>query len=105
MFRIVRSNTAFMGLVVAVLALVAGARTVQAQSEIDPFALSIEDLYKLKVDSVFAASKHQQSTLDAPSSVTIITGREIQRYGYRDLADVVRHVRGFFSTYDRICSY
>jgi outer membrane receptor protein involved in Fe transport len=59
---------------------------------------SLEQLGNIKV---YTASKHLQSAGDAPSSVTVITADEIQQYGYRTLADVLKTVRGFFVTYDR----
>jgi iron complex outermembrane receptor protein len=42
---------------------------------------------------------------EAPSSVTIITADEIQKYGYRTLSDILQSVTGFFVTYDRNYSY
>jgi outer membrane receptor for ferrienterochelin and colicin len=38
---------------------------------------------------VFSASRYAQDVREAPASVTIITAAEIQRYGYRTLADVL----------------
>jgi len=64
--------------------------------------LSIEQLLNLKV---LTASKFEQSASDAPSSVTVITRDDIQKYGYRNLADVLQSVRGFYITYDRNYSY
>jgi outer membrane receptor for ferrienterochelin and colicins len=59
---------------------------------------SLEELWHIQV---YSASKHMQSTSDAPSSVTVITTDEIQKYGYRTLADILETVRGFYITYDR----
>jgi outer membrane receptor for ferrienterochelin and colicins len=59
---------------------------------------SLEDLGNIQV---YSASKHMQSTHDAPSSVTVVTADEIQKYGYRNLADILRSVPGFYVTYDR----
>jgi outer membrane receptor for ferrienterochelin and colicins len=63
---------------------------------------SLEELGNIQV---YSASKHLQSTSDAPSSVTIITADEIQQFGYRSLADILESVRGFYITYDRLYSY
>ena len=59
---------------------------------------SLEELGQIQV---YSASKHMQNTSDAPSSVTVITADEIQKYGYRTLADILESVRGFYITYDR----
>jgi outer membrane cobalamin receptor len=55
--------------------------------------------------SVFGASKYEQKPSEAPASVTIITSEEIQKFGYRTLSEILRSVRGFFTTYDRNYSY
>src|SRR3984885_4208945 len=67
--------------------------------------LSLEELMDIKVDSVYGASGFEQKVTEAPASVTIITSEEIQRYGYRTLADILRNVRGFYVSYDRNYSY
>ena len=59
---------------------------------------SLEELGNIQV---YSASKHLQSTHDAPSSVTVVTADEIQKYGYRTLADILRSAPGFYVTYDR----
>lgn len=63
---------------------------------------SLEELANIEV---YSASKHLQNISDAPSSVTVITADEIQRYGYRSLADILESVRGFYITYDRDYSF
>jgi outer membrane receptor for ferrienterochelin and colicins len=63
---------------------------------------SLEELSNIQV---YSASKHLQSASDAPSSVTVITADEIQKYGYRTLADILQSVRGFYITYDRDYSF
>src|SRR3984885_1534496 len=67
--------------------------------------MSLEDLMSIEIDSVSGVSGYSQRVTEAPASVTIITSEEIQKYGYRTLADILRNVRGFYVTYDRNYSY
>jgi len=53
------------------------------------------------VETVYSASLRRQATVEAPSSVTIVTAREIEAQGWRTLADLLRGVRSFFVTDDR----
>jgi len=67
--------------------------------------LSIEQLMSVEVGTVFGASRYGQRVIDAPAAVSIVTHEEIERFGYRTLADVLRGVRGFYVTNDRNYSY
>jgi outer membrane receptor for ferrienterochelin and colicins len=67
--------------------------------------MSLEDLMSIEIDSVSGASGFKQKVTEAPASVTIITSEEIQKFGYKTLADILRNVRGFYITYDRNYSY
>lgn len=66
-------------------------------------SLSLEQL--LDVDVVYSASKREQTTLQAPSAVTVVTADEIRRHGFRTLADVLRSLQSFYVTDDRNYSY
>jgi iron complex outermembrane receptor protein len=91
--RIPRTAAAF--LAAAVCASVAAA---QQQAD-DLTALSLEEL--LQVEVVSAASKFEQTTFQAPSSITIVSAHDIRVWGYRSLADILRSVPGFWVTDDR----
>ncbi|MGZ5021041.1 MAG: TonB-dependent receptor plug domain-containing protein [Chthoniobacterales bacterium] len=67
--------------------------------------LSLTELSQLKIDTVFAASKFVEKVTEAPSSVTIVTYDQIQRFGYRTLGEVINSVRSFDVTSDRVNSY
>ena len=43
------------------------------------FNLDMEELIKVKVNTVYGASRYLQKTKEAPSRVTILTSRDIQR--------------------------
>ena len=72
--------------------------SLMAEIPSDLTTLSLEDLMKIPVHG---ASKFEQKTSDAPASVTIVTADDIQKFGYRTLADLLRSVRGINVSYDR----
>ena len=100
--RVITSRRILVFLMLACLPVPAGAQT---GTSADLGVLSIEELMRIEIEPVFGASKRLQPVTEAPASVTIVTGAEIARYGYRTLADVLRSVRGFYVTNDRNYSY
>jgi outer membrane receptor protein involved in Fe transport len=81
------------------------AETSQPDADRDLNALSIEELMDIDVQTVISASRYRQKVSEAPSSITIVTSEDISKYGYRTLADILRSVRGFTTTYDRNYTY
>ncbi len=67
-----------------------------AMEENDEFALLFAD-----IPTVFAASRHWQPVSRAPAAIDIVTADQIQRFGYRTLAEAVSSLPGFQVTYDR----
>ena len=61
-------------------------------------SMSLEDLMNIPV---YAASRYEQKSSEAPASVSIVTSEQIRRYGWRTLVDVLRSVRGFHASSDR----
>lgn len=63
---------------------------------------SLEDLLATEIRSV---AKYDQKVREAPASVTVVTAAEIERFGYRTLAEVLTQVRGFYLSDDRNYEY
>lgn len=63
--------------------------------------LSLEELGAIRVPTVFGASKREQKTTEAPASVSVVTRDDIQQFGYRTLADMLRALPGFQVSSDR----
>ena len=72
------------------------------QQTSDLASRSLQDLMDIKI---YSASRYTQAASEAPASVSVVTRKEIQRRGYRTLADILRSVRGFYISYDRQYSY
>ena len=56
---------------------------------------------EIQVPTVSGASKRDQKTTEAPSSVTVVVSDDVKRYGYRTLADILGSVQGLYVSYDR----
>ncbi|MBI5800694.1 MAG: TonB-dependent receptor, partial [Verrucomicrobia bacterium] len=77
----------------------------QAATKTNLMEISLDELLAVKVQTVISAAKYAQPTALAPASVTIVTDRDIQLHGYRNLTEVLGSVRGFTATYDRNYHY
>jgi iron complex outermembrane receptor protein len=67
--------------------------------------MSLEELMDVRIKPVISASKYEQKSMEAPSSMSVVTAEDIERYGYRTLGDLLQGVRGFYITQDRNYSY
>ena len=83
--------------------------SIESQGEqlvaLTPDISSLEQLLSTEVTTVTGASKYEQELTDAPASVSIITADDIRKGGYRNLAEVLNSVRGFYTTYNRAYSF
>ena len=68
----------------------------------DLLAMPLESLLEMRVSG---ASRFAQKSIDAPATVSIITAADIRAFGYRTLADILRSVRGLYTSYDRNYAY
>ena len=59
------------------------------QTQADETSLAETTLEELLDMTVSTASRYEQTMREAPSSVTIVTATEIERYGYRTLAEIL----------------
>lgn len=89
----------YLGLIAATLASGAGPADAQTGPErTDYLSMGLEQLMAIPV---YAASRHTQSTREAPALVTIVSRDEIQRYGYRNLGELLQAVPGFYVSQNR----
>ena len=68
-------------------------------------AATTEEPAFMEMGDVFAASKHRESSGDAPASVTVVGAEDIEDYGYRSVADILRNTTGFSVANDRQYDY
>jgi outer membrane receptor protein involved in Fe transport len=58
------------------------------------------DAALIRTEQVQAASRQTEAVEDAPTSVTVISRRELLAFGYPTVAEAVRGVRGIYGWYD-----
>ncbi|MCX8156897.1 MAG: TonB-dependent receptor [Verrucomicrobiae bacterium] len=63
--------------------------------------LELEQLLQLQAGTVEGASRRRQPKGEAPSAVTLLTADDIQKHGWRTLADALNSVPGLYTTNDR----
>ncbi len=68
-------------------------------------AIADENLLFQDIPAVSGASRFEQSASEAPAFVSVVTAREIKLFGYRTIADILRSLVGFYTTYDRNYSH
>ncbi len=81
---------------------------VRAQVEEDSLVTEIDSLLSMEVTAeqfISSASKYEQSPEEAPSSISIITEKEINAYGYQNLTELLNNQRGFYYSNDRTFDY
>lgn len=96
----IRTPSHFCAAALCVIAVSLAGVSASAQGAPQDETLLFQDL-----SHVTGASRYEQDTREAPASITIITAEEIQRYGYRTLAEALSHVRGFAVNDDHNYSY
>ncbi|MCZ6778008.1 MAG: TonB-dependent receptor [Acidobacteria bacterium] len=74
------------------------ARAMSAQSAVSEM-LVFEDI------PIVTASRYEQKSSEAPANVIVITGEEIQRYGYRTLGEALQTLPGLYVNDDRTYTY
>lgn len=67
--------------------------------------MDFDQLLEVEVSEVYGASKVQQKTTEAPSSVSIISSKDIKKFGFKTLGDAVASQSGFYTYYDRNYQY
>jgi len=64
-----------------------------------------ESLLFADIPMVISVVKHLQKASDAPASVEVITSRDIERFGFRTLAEALQSLPGIYVDYDRNYAY
>jgi len=76
------------------LLILGAASSISAAEKTDIFSMSLEELLQIKVT---IASRVEETFINAPSSVSVVTRSEIERLGVRSLSELLNYVPGFQS--------
>ena len=79
----------------------AWAGSIAQDDAMDLSELSIEELLEMEVEVVYGASRRLQVVREAPSSVTIVTAKDIRAFGWRTLGDILESTAGMYISDDR----
>jgi outer membrane receptor for ferrienterochelin and colicin len=79
----------------SLVALTLGARPAAADEPVGGTDLKLRDLL------VITATLHEQSVLDAPAAISVVTAEDIAARGYRSLAEILADTVGFNEVSDR----
>jgi outer membrane receptor for ferrienterochelin and colicins len=91
-------------------AMVADGGRVFAADELPADDLPVENIEELSLEALLdapitAASRYEENANLAPGSVSTMNAEEIERFGFRSLAEVLRAMRGVYTTNDRTYDY
>lgn len=90
------------GIVLALLAVQGNALASHKEQTQNLALASIEQLLQMEVST---ASRFPQQAGETPSDVSVISARDIQTYGWRSLAEILRSIGNLYLSEDRNYSY
>ncbi|MCP4219034.1 MAG: TonB-dependent receptor [bacterium] len=65
--------------------------------KVDVMELDLEELMQIVVTT---AGKQSEKVCDIPASVVVIRREDIEKYGYRDLPEILEHIPGLYGVHD-----
>lgn len=99
--RVVISRAASKFFLLPLLLATAAAMAAPAAKAVDLTELSLETLLNMDVPKVYAASKIEQKTTQAPAAITVLTSDDVKKHGYQTLGELLQSVPGFNVSNDR----
>ncbi|HEY3495393.1 MAG TPA: TonB-dependent receptor [Polyangiaceae bacterium] len=94
-----KSALTALGTLLAILASASPARATEPEAAAEVEDLDLVKLLNVKVST---ATKTAESVDDAPAVITVVTRADIQRWGYRTVAEALQHTVGFYLVDDHI---